>query len=622
MSLITFLAPDSTMLQRAEDAFKAKHNDISIVKGLLSEGVIIASSLADQGTEIIITRGGTASAIRNAGIPVTVVEVPITGFDIIRSVENAKQYGNCIGVVTFPAMSFGIDCLGSILGVDIRLYPIHDESEAEPRVSQAIADGVNVVIGGFITGKAAQKYNHPFELIESGVEGILQAAAEAKRIAYARDLEKEKTGLFRAVLDYAYEGIISVDSRSCVTFFNPIAQRITGIDNAEAVGKQVSQILHNLDLKRVLHRGEKDLGQILTINEIDVLCNKVPIRVNSTIVGAVITFQDVRHIQKMEAQVRRSIYAAGHVASLCFGDIIGTSDVIKQTITIAKEYSLTDSSILIVGETGSGKEVFSQSIHNYSKRRQGPFVAVNCAALPSNILESELFGYVGGAFTGANQKGKPGLLEIAHGGTIFLDEIAEMDYLTQGKLLRVLQEKKVMRLGSDRIIPVDIRVIAATNKDLKTLVSENKFRADLYYRLNVLKLKIPPLRVRKEDIIHLAKFFLNMPSPTFRRALKFSPSAAEALAQYTWPGNIRELRNIVERIIAVYRHEVIDASIIEKLLEDENLTESTPTNTRLSELEEINQALSLAKGKYVAAARILGIDRSTLWRKMKRLGLK
>lgn len=621
MALISFLAPDDSLLEKAKAALINSHNDIPVYKGLLSEGVVVASSLLEQGTEIIITRGGTASAIRNAGIPVTVVEVPITGFDILRCVEQARQHGKVIGVVTFPSMIVGIECLSSILDVELRLYPIKDESEADHQVRTAIRDGVHVVIGGSITVKSANNLNCPSQLIESGTEGILQAAKEAKRIVYARALEKEKTGLFQAVLDYAYEGIISVDNKEFITVFNPIAERISNITSSEAVGKQLSQICPNMELAKVLDSGEDDLGQILSINGIDVLCNKIAIKVNDSVVGAVITFQDVKHIQKMEEKVRSNIYAAGHVADLTFDDIVGNSDSIKQTIAVAKDYALTNSSILVIGETGCGKEVFSQAVHNYSRRRQGPFVAINCAALPTHILESELFGYVGGAFTGANQKGRPGLIELAHGGTLFLDEIAEMDYITQGKLLRVLQERKVMRLGSDRVIPVDIRIIAATNKNLKVLVNENKFRADLYYRLNVLQLKVPSLRERKEDISALAHLFLTNPEDTFRRRLKFSPSALTALTQYDWPGNIRELKNIIERITAIHKQELIDASSIHFHLADTKLPYQSSKH-RPSEIDEISEALALAKGKYVEAARILRIDRTTLWRKIKRLGIK
>lgn len=621
MSLITFLAPDMKFLEKARELLKAEHGDIHFEVGLLSEGVKIASSLVAKGTEIIISRAGTASAIRQAGIEVIVVEIPITGFDIIRAVEKAKKHGTTIGAVAFSPMIRGIELLNSSLGVEIRQYPLSSEYEAEAKVAQAFQDGAAVVIGGFISGKVAKKSGYPFVLIESGEEGIIQAVQEAKRIAYARNLEKTKASLFRAVLDYSYDGVISVDDSFGVTFFNPVAERITGINRSKVIGKKITSVWPELNIEKVISSSKDDLGQILNINKTDVLCNKVSIVVNKKSAGAVITFQDVTQIQQMEARVRRRIYASGHVAGYSFSDIITNSSALERTKEIAKDYSLTDSSILIAGESGTGKELFAQSCHNFSKRRQGAFVAINCAALPGQILESELFGYVGGAFTGANQKGKLGLFEVAHGGTIFLDEIAEIDHATQGKLLRVLQEKKVMRLGSDKIIPVDVRVIAATNKNLKSLVDQNQFRSDLYYRLNVLQLKIPPLRNRKEDIKPLAQFFLDQNAGIAKRHLKLSSSAVQALKLYDWPGNVRELQNIIERVIVSCKQEMIDASIINQVLEDQQ--DQNPLGAILpNELLEIKQALATSKGKYAEAAKILGISRSTLWRKLKVLGIQ
>ncbi len=621
MPRISFLAPDISMFERARELFRTQHRDIHIEKGLLSEGVVIASALIAQGTEIIITRGGTATALRNAGLEATIVEIPITGFDIVRTIEKAKRHGRKIGAVSFPSILWGVDFLGSALGVDIRLYPLHDETEADEQVAQAFRDGAAVVMGGFITGIAARKGNFPYELIDSGAEGILQAAQEAKRIAHARDLEKTKTRLFQAVIDYAYEGFILVDKQCHVTFFNPVAECIIGKASSQVIGKKIAQVWPELNLAQVMRTGKDELGQILKINEVDVLCNKIVIVVNGQVTGAVVIFQTVTQLQQMEARVRRRIYASGHMARFVFDDIIGTSPAIRQRIEIAKEFALTQSSIMILGETGVGKEVFAQSIHNYSSRRPGPFVAVNCAALPSNILESELFGYVGGAFTGANPKGKPGLFELAHGGTIFLDEICEMEYPTQGKLLRVLQEKKVMRLGSDSVIPVDVRIIAASNKNLKTLVNENRFRSDLYYRLNVLELRIPPLRKRQDDIKALAQFFLEKHAGIAKRHLKLAPSAMQALTHYAWPGNIRELQNTIERVLAVHKHQTINAAVIRLVLEEQD--DSTPAKVTIlpDEVEEIRKALILAKGKYAEAAKLLGISRSTLWRKLKRLGL-
>lgn len=622
MSLIAFLAPDESIGKIARELVATEHNDVDVEMGLLSEGVALAAASVAQGTEIVITRGGTASMIKNAGIEVVIVEIPITGFDIIRTVEKAKIHGCCIGAVAFPSMISGINCLDPILGVNIRLYPINTEEEAEARVMEAFCDGANVVIGGFITGRAAQKHKLPFELISSGAEGILQSILEAKRIAQARNLEKTKTGLFQAVLNYAYDGIVLIDDKYRVTFLNPVAEHLIGIRKEKATGKKIAQIWPSLKLKQVIDSKYDNLGQILKLNDIDVLCNKVPIVVNNKTAGAVVTFQDVTQIQKMEAHVRHRIYTSGHVATITFKDIIGISAIINKTIEIAKDFALTHSSILIIGETGTGKEVFSQSIHNYSDRSQGPFVAINCAALPSQILESELFGYAGGAFTGANPKGKQGLFELAHGGTIFLDEIGEIDPVTQSKLLRVLQEKKVMRLGSDNIIQVDVRIIAASNKDLRRLVNENKFRSDLYYRLNVLQLKTPPLRERKEDIKLLAQFFLNENAGITKYHLKLSPSAIQALTNYTWPGNIRELQNIVQRILAIHKKEIIDAVAVNNLLEDKINVDYNKESIIPNELAELQQALAISKGKYSEAAKILGINRSTLWRKLKKLGLK
>ncbi|EAX47423.1 sigma54 specific transcriptional regulator, Fis family [Thermosinus carboxydivorans Nor1] len=621
MANIVFLAPDEDMYHMALETLRHAHPDIRIERGLLSAGVRIARKLVEDGVEVIISRGGTASAIKDAGLPVTIVEVPITGFDVIRTVEQAKQYGTRIGVVAFPSMVMGIDCLGPILGVDIRQYIITDEFQAESRVLQAFREGADVVVGGVITGKSAQKHHQPYVLIKSGSEGIAQAAAEAKRIAAARELEKAKASLFRTVLDFAYDGIISVNQDQRITIFNPIAERLTKIDGAAAIGKKITDIWPELGLEKVLTTGRDELGQLLKVSGTRVLCNKVPIVVNGKPVGAVATFQDAGNIQQMEARIRREIYARGHVATFTFEDIVGDSPQIRHTVHIAQEFAQTHSSVLILGETGTGKEVFAQSIHNASARANGPFVAINCAALPSQILESELFGYVGGAFTGASQKGKPGLFELAHGGTIFLDEIAEMDYVTQGKLLRVLQEKKVMRLGSDRVIPVDVRVIAATNQNLSRLVRENKFRADLYYRLNVLRLKLPPLRERGADIIRYAEFFLEKHSAAQNRRLAFTPAALERLARHPWPGNVRELQNTIERIVAVCRQPQVDAGLVAQMLEDD-ADSGIEVAAADSEKEQIRQALAIAKGKQGEAARLLGVSRSTLWRKMKKLGLR
>ena len=426
--MIVFLAPDKEIFATATATLSESHPDIRIEQGLLSAGVLRARELAQQGVDIIITRGGTASEIKKALPDMTVVEVPITGFDILRTIDAARQRGPRIGVVAFPSMVIGIDCLAPILDVELRHYLIQNEYEAEFQVLQAFQEGADVVIGGVITSQASKKHKAPHVLIRSGAEGILQAAQEARRIYEARLLEKLKSTLFRTVLDYSYEGVISIDREERIAIFNPVASRITGIPGPDALGKPIAQVLPRLSLDRLIHTGREELGQIIELHGAQILCNKLPILVNEKISGAVATFQDTGKIQQWEAAIRKKTFAGGHTATFTFADVIGSSQAIRDAVAIAKEFAVTDSSVLITGETGVGKEVFAQSIHNASPRVQKPFVAINCAALPAQILESELFGYVGGAFTGANQKGKPGLLEIAHGGTLFLDEIAEMDY--------------------------------------------------------------------------------------------------------------------------------------------------------------------------------------------------
>lgn len=620
MIKVACILPDSSLIDRTRNAFGDDHKDICIEVGLMKEGVEKAAKLVAEGSDVIISRGRTACMIQESNPDLSVVRIPFTVLDVFQTIERVKLLGRSIGVIAFSPMILGLDHLGTMLGTSIRFYPLEHASDVEPMVKKAIKDNVDIIVGGAVTGTAANKLNIPFAVIESSSESLQQAAQEAKNIAVAKQREKAKGNLFRVVLDYAYDGIISVNAEGIITMFNPVAERVIQKNSSMAIGHNIKNIWPDLELHKVLNSGKEDLAQLLTINKEQVVCNKVPIRVNDQVVGAVINFQDVTKLQQMEAKVRRRLFATGHVANLSFEDIIGNSPQLQKSVSLAKDFAQTDSAILIQGETGTGKELFAQSIHNDSNRHHGPFVALNCAALPEQILESELFGYVGGAFTGAIKKGKAGLFEIAHGGTLFLDEIAEMKYSTQGKLLRVLQEKKVMRLGSDRVTPVNVRIIAATNKSLKSMVNENKFRADLYYRLNVLQLKLYPLRSRIEDVSILAHYFLDKFCVKMNRKVSLSSHAKKELTKYNWPGNVRELQNIIERILATMKGAKMSTETIRQHLED--LHESD-LHIKLinNEMDEIKQALIMSRGNHTEAAKILGVSRSTLWRKLKKIAL-
>jgi len=620
MTKIACILTDPSLIEQTQLAFKDGNEDIHIEVGLMEEGVRTASKLAKEGFGAIISRGRTAFLIRKENPELSVVKIPFTVLDVFQTIERARLHGKKVGVIAFSPLILGLDHFGTMLGTSIRFYPLKNSGDVEPKVLSAIEDDVDIIVGGAVTGKTAKKHNIPFAVIENSLESLQQAAREAKNIILAKQQEKAKGNLFKVVIDYAYDGIISVNAQGRITIFNPAAERVTQMTSSFATGRNIQEIWSDLELHKVLRSGKEDLAHLLTINNEQVVCNKVPIRVNNRVVGAVINFQDVTKLQQMEAKVRSRLFATGHVANLSFADIIGTSPQLQKSVNLARDYARTESAILIQGETGCGKEVFAQSIHNGSNRSHGPFVALNCAALPEQILESELFGYVSGAFTGAARKGKPGLFEIAHGGTLFLDEIAEMKYTTQGKLLRVLQEKKVMRLGSDRMTPVDVRIIAATNKSLKTLVNENQFRADLYYRLNVLQLKLYPLRERIEDVVILARFFLDKFAARMNQKIEFSTKAQNELTRYNWPGNVRELQNIIERILATMKKKKITAEMVRRHL-DNPYESDIRVKLHNNEMEEIKQALIMSRGNQTEAAKVLGISRSTLWRKLKKITL-
>ncbi|MCT4604909.1 MAG: sigma 54-interacting transcriptional regulator [Marinisporobacter sp.] len=344
------------------------------------------------------------------------------------------------------------------------------------------------------------------------------------------------------LLQILEDGIIGINGEGVVYSYNESAQKIIGSKKEEVVGENSFKILDEIPFQQVLKNKKAIKEKLIKINGDDVILSVDPIIHSGRLYGAVAILKKFSDTEKKQHELRAQLIGKGHRAKYTFEDIIGVSEKINKCKDIAKRMATSNSSILISGESGTGKELFAHAIHNGSKRKDFQFVAVNCGALPESLLESELFGYEEGAFTGARKGGKPGLFELAHRGTLFLDEIGEMPLDLQKRLLRVLQEREVMRLGGDRLIDVDIRIIAATNRNLKEMVKIGTFRQDLYFRLNVLPLKIPPLRSRKEDILPL----VYEAKKEFDSHFFFTEQAKEALFQYKWKGNSRELRNCIE----------------------------------------------------------------------------
>ena len=619
MSII-FIAPDRTMAVEFRRILSAAPDKIEVVEALLSEAIPLAKRFEGE-AGVFVTRGGTALLLRKEGIKTPIVEIHLTSADIVQALAKAKNEARsdnpAIAVVAFPNMIKNLYDFLPFLNLNLVCHTLASEGDAPRLVEKAIGDGTQVILGGAITTKIARDRGFPTILLESGEESVRLALEEARRIVYARKLEVHRSNELKAMLEYAYDGIIAIDREGKVTVFNPVAQSVTGIRQEEALGSPADRVIPLISFKGVLQSGSRDIGEIVDFGHSKVMVNRVPIRVGGEVVGAVATFQDITKIQSMEERIRREIYTQGHVVKFGFGNIHGSSPALMDAIDIARRYARVDSTVLIHGETGVGKELFAQSIHTAGNRSSGPFVAVNCAALPETLLESELFGYVEGAFTGARRKGKPGLFELAHHGTIFLDEISEIPLSLQGRLLRVLQEREVIRLGHDRVIPVDVRVLCATNRNLHRLVVDGDFRRDLYWRLNVLGLSIPPLRERRDDIMPLMLQFLEALSPSGHRGIVISGDAASFLTRHPWPGNVRELRNLCERLTVVHAGKTVDAAFLTNLMEYRESTRSLRSGQM--GIEEVERALAQAGGKITLAAEILGVHRATLWRRCKRL---
>jgi transcriptional regulator with PAS, ATPase and Fis domain len=650
---ISLIAPTIQLAQRTMRIIEQRKENINVFVPLAKEDALtdalrIAKNLVDEGALILISRKGTAAAINEAKLNVPVVAINVLLSDYIESIEIAKNVKGIIAFFSYEEMPDDVKSICSMLNIDARFYTFKTDKDCEIIVTQALKIGAVLGIGGVMTQKYADKYKLRHITIENTEATINSAIDTAKQILEIQKDELKKQNelkiqleRYKAVLNFTHDAIIAVDENGIIDVINPIAENIAKVSPGYALGKSVKQIIRNTDMVNSLKLKEKELNQLMDINGTLVSTNRIPIIVNDEIKGVVATFQDVKVIQENESKIRRSLYKKGLYAKYNFEDIKGASIELMNTISIARSYASSDSTILIRGETGTGKELFAQSIHNASKRSDGPFVAINCASLSSNLLESELFGYVEGAFTGAVKGGKIGLFELAHRGTIFLDEIGEIPIEIQAQLLRVLQEKEIRKVGSTIRMPVDVRVITATNRDLKAAIKAKTFREDLYYRIGVLNLSIPPLRERRGDIILLSKYFFERNlGEKYVDYINIFYKIMNKVENYKWYGNIRELQNFVERICVLLNYhgnlynfdQLIEDFLIKKEnseTEDNGVFENTikslsstmGTSLNSWEMERIMDALKKNDLSIQKAADELGMSRTTLWRKMKRYNL-
>ena len=591
--------------------------------------------LQDLNADVVIARGFSALTMKQRGY--ICAELKVGGYDVIAAVLKARRMCpglSHIAVIGAFNMIYGIESIRDAFpDMKLSTYPVNSEPLLADAIRQAISDGCDALVGNYTGVELAKKSGLPAVMIESGQEAINNAIDEAKSAAEIDLREKMRSAQMANIMNYSFQGILSTDQNGIITFANKYCYSILDSGHALLTGRSILDFFPNLPLEEVTRNGKKLLSELHIYASYHLMVNCVPAPDNSGNTGCVLTFQDTSRIQADELQVRKKLRHSSFQAKYQFSNILHKSRIMDSVISDAMTYSYSDSNILICGETGTGKELFAQSIHNSSPRKNHPFVAINCSALPENLLESELFGYVEGAFTGASKGGKMGFFELAHKGTIFLDEIGDVSPNLQSRLLRVLQEREVVRLGSDTVIPVDVRVISATNKNLKEEVANGRFRQDLLYRLDVLELNLPPLRNRDQDALFLLSQLISYEHERTGCILTgLSEEGASLITQYPWPGNIREMRNFCQRLSILTPNPLATPADILKVLPDaaaattpnepKKTDRSTPGDAPVyslyDEREEILKALYTFHNSRTKTAEFLGIDKSTLWRKMKK----
>jgi transcriptional regulator with PAS, ATPase and Fis domain len=633
--MICVIAPYLKLKEIADSLAPSFPVPVKSIVGDLGAGLVLARDAVAQ-ESIIVSRGGTAKLIRET-LNVDVIEIGVSQFDLLATLKPYIGSTRRVAVAGFRALTEHAENLCRILDIPAVFLPVDDEAEMPACIEKVGRMDVACLIGDMVAVRSAGSLGIPLALIESGSDAVAEAIDKAATIARGLMFRQASDLRMKAVLNTVREGIIAVDRAGIVTHINSMACDLLGPESV--AGMAADSILPGNYVDRAMAERHEAFGMLIEIKGRRVALNVTPIVTRDSVEGAVVILQEVGKIQDMEKKVRRQLNAGGLIAKYRFEDMASHSPVMCSCLSVARQYARSASAILIYGETGTGKERLAQSIHNESSMRDGPFVAINCGALPPTLLESELFGYVEGAFTGAGRGGKTGLFELAHGGTIFLDEINELDVQLQGKLLRVIQEREVMRVGGVRVIPVTFRLIAASNIPLREEMERGRIRRDLYYRLNVLDIRLPPLRERPEDIAPLFENFVTECALRDGDSQPPSPPPEfffEALRAHEWPGNVRELENVAEKWTVLKR--LLDAEKAARLsiasfagntegsvavsepkeAESILLPEAVSCSGSLDEItcRAVRAVLEEERGNISRAAKRLGIDRQTLRKKL------
>ena len=630
-------------ISRLSDLFldiAAEYNDRAelrvITRGF--EDIVREIDAAGADRPDVVVAGGSNGAYLKPRLSLPVVVINPSGFDVMHALARARRDAESVALVTHGDTPEEVRRFVAAYGMDVVSASYTSRQGAESCVLDLRDRGVGVVVGpGLVTDLAAQAgMNAVFLYSRDSVRAAFDTALE---VVQATRRESARRQRLDNLLQHLRDGVVALDAQGRVEAINQRLATALDIDAKQAVGQPLLNIAPNL--LGLLPDTEGDtLG---TVHGVNYVIHRGPLA--STGAGAsegtVFTFQESRAVERLDRTLRSRQRPQQFSARYRLDDLVGESAPIERVRTLVRRYAKSDATVLVLGESGTGKEMVAQGMHQLSARRDFPFVAINCGAFPEALLESELFGYEEGAFTGARKGGKTGLIEAAHRGTLFLDEIGEMPLPLQSRLLRVLQEREVVRLGSTEPTRVDIRVVAATHRALTNAVEAGTFRADLYYRLNILSIALPPLRERPEDVMTLAAELLVQAArreprlllriPDTEVAAQVLADVAEPLRHYPWAGNVRELQSVVERIAVELAHaDDADAGTITqdvlRLIAPEVFAHSargkTPALTlrersRGVEAEEIRAALAAHDGDRDAVCAALGISKTTLWRRLQ-----
>lgn len=570
--------------------------------------------------DIIVARGITAHAISEFKPSVHVVPIALSSADLLEALAQAKNTSrNCsIGVITNEQLC-DQEVITNLVGCPVTIFQVTDQQDVRMGIEQLRRQGCTVFVGGLTMCRICEEQNLAFVHVKTGYQAVVHAVSEA--VAAARSLLRAQTrgDLLGTLLNNASYALVATDSNGLIIAGNRQAELLFGRTSLEGIA--LHEVYHTENEGPAVQKEE-----LVSLNGQQFLVTQQPISMAIETPGFLITFQNAEAIRQTEHRIRTELNRKGLVARYSFADIVTQNPYMLALVEKAKRFSQVPGTVLLLGETGTGKELFAQSIHNASPRAKEPFVAINCAALPEQLLESELFGYTDGAFTGASKGGKSGLFELAHKGTLFLDEIAEMPIVLQAKLLRVLQEREVRRIGADMVVPVDVRVVSAANNTIIQKVQQGTFRLDLFYRLSLLNLHLVPLRERLEDIGLLFRHFVQQ----YCRAHALPPimvndAAIELLKQFYWPGNIRELRNAAERLAILHTSSEVGEQEIQMLdIASTSLYGEQPAQHKAVRIkpritdEELHQQFLASGLSREAFAKQVGLSRTTLWRKFAR----